>query len=463
MREDYYEILGASETANASELKAAYHRQAMRYHPDRNAGSAAAEERFKLVGEAWMVLGDAARRSEYDAWLQRRRSCPAGGRTELEGFRRSVRVSSRSGRERREERSPRRRVRGSRSVWTPPARRGFLPTLLRLGAYAMVLSMLLPLIVAVQSGGKRRESEEPQKVEAVQNALQLEERRRQYGDELLVKARAGDAQAQYAYAWFLYRGGRGEEHRSEALSWVQQAADNGLASARRLLESAYWEEQLSPEEVQDAESQDPAIPVDGSISLPVVGSDRETGAAGAEPSGTPEPDADLRRGGDGDGGASPARGEGECGPGDGGDVRGGACGGARGAAVGKRRRWSDARGGALKSALTLCQTRCGPQSLSPSPSAASGRGWVSLRRGLPLSLLRRLPRETALCRRCWRSWSSVWMSKRLNIEAALIRTAAASAMRAASCTILPMMVSYSSASRRRALRMVRLCRRSSRR
>lgn len=298
MREDYYEILGASETANASELKAAYHRQAMRYHPDRNAGSAAAEERFKLVAEAWMVLGDAARRSEYDAWLQRHRSCPAGGRTELEGFRRSVRVSSRSGRERREERSPRRRVRGSRSVWTPPARRGLLPMLLRLGVYAMVLSMLLPLFVAVRGSGKRRESEEQQKVEAVQNALQLEERRRQYGDELLEKARAGDAQAQYAYAWFLYRGGRGEAHRSEALSWVQQAADSGLPSARRLLESAYWEEQLSPEEIQDAESQSPAMPVDGSISLPVVGSAREAeaaeaadadGAEGAEPAGTPAP------------------------------------------------------------------------------------------------------------------------------------------------------------------------------
>ena len=164
--------------------------------------------------------------------------------------------------------------------------------LLRLGVYAMVLSMLLPLFVAVRSSGKRREAEEQQKVEAVQNALQLEERRRQYGDELLEKARAGDAQAQYAYAWFLYRGGRGEAHRSEALSWVQQAADSGLPSARRLLESAYWEEQLSPEEIQDAEPQGPAMPVDESISLPVVGSAREAEAAdaeGAEPAGTPAP------------------------------------------------------------------------------------------------------------------------------------------------------------------------------
>ena len=161
--------------------------------------------------------------------------------------------------------------------------------LLRLGVYAMVLSMLLPLFVAVRSSGKRREAEEQQKVEAVQNALQLEERRRQYGDDLLEKARAGDAQAQYAYAWFLYRGGRGEEHRSEALSWVQQAADSGLPSARRLLESAYWEEQLSPEEIQDAEPQGPAMPVDESISLPVVGSAREAEAEGAEPAGTPAP------------------------------------------------------------------------------------------------------------------------------------------------------------------------------
>lgn len=285
MREDYYEILGASETSNASQLKAAYHRQAMRFHPDRNAGSAAAEERFKLVGEAWRVLGDAEKRAEYDAWLQRRRSCPAVGRSELEGFRRSVRVSSRSGRERREERSSRRRVRGSRSVWTPPSRRASWPLLIRAGLYLMVLSLVLPLFVAVRasSSSRKSEAEQQQKQEAVQHALQLEERRIQYGNELLEKARAGDAQAQYAYAWFLYRGGRGEEQRSEALSWVEQAAAAGLPSAQRLMESGYWEEQLSPEESQTAEQPGPALPLGESLALPADSakpSDSEGAASG---------------------------------------------------------------------------------------------------------------------------------------------------------------------------------------
>lgn len=65
---DYYEILGVSRDANAEEIKKAYRKLAMEYHPDRNDGSAEAEERFKELSEAYEVLKDADRRAAYDRY-----------------------------------------------------------------------------------------------------------------------------------------------------------------------------------------------------------------------------------------------------------------------------------------------------------------------------------------------------------------------------------------------------------
>ncbi len=64
-KRDYYEVLGASKTASAEELKKAYRKLALQYHPDRNK-AADAEEKFKEINEAYQVLGDADKRKTYD-------------------------------------------------------------------------------------------------------------------------------------------------------------------------------------------------------------------------------------------------------------------------------------------------------------------------------------------------------------------------------------------------------------
>src|SRR6202035_3378969 len=65
---DYYEVLSVSRDASDSELKTAYRRLAMQYHPDRNPGDAASEEKFKECSEAYSVLSDAEKRAAYDRY-----------------------------------------------------------------------------------------------------------------------------------------------------------------------------------------------------------------------------------------------------------------------------------------------------------------------------------------------------------------------------------------------------------
>ncbi|MEQ9058300.1 MAG: molecular chaperone DnaJ [Gammaproteobacteria bacterium] len=65
-KRDYYEVLGVERGAGEAELKKAYRRLAMKYHPDRNPGDAAAEEQFKEVKEAFEVLSDSHKRAAYD-------------------------------------------------------------------------------------------------------------------------------------------------------------------------------------------------------------------------------------------------------------------------------------------------------------------------------------------------------------------------------------------------------------
>ena len=65
-KRDYYEVLGVEKGASAEEIKKAYRKAAMKYHPDRNPGDKQAEEKFKELGEAYEVLSNDEKRSRYD-------------------------------------------------------------------------------------------------------------------------------------------------------------------------------------------------------------------------------------------------------------------------------------------------------------------------------------------------------------------------------------------------------------
>ena len=65
---DYYQILGVDKSASNNDIKKAYRKLAMKYHPDQNQGDANAEEKFKEVSTAYEILGDQQKRAEYDAY-----------------------------------------------------------------------------------------------------------------------------------------------------------------------------------------------------------------------------------------------------------------------------------------------------------------------------------------------------------------------------------------------------------
>jgi len=67
-KRDYYEILGVGKSASTDEIKKAYRKVAMQYHPDRNPGDKSAEEKFKEAAEAYEILSDADKKAQYDRY-----------------------------------------------------------------------------------------------------------------------------------------------------------------------------------------------------------------------------------------------------------------------------------------------------------------------------------------------------------------------------------------------------------
>jgi curved DNA-binding protein len=67
-KKDYYDLLGVQKTASEEEIKKAYRKLALKYHPDRNPGNKQAEEQFKEINEAYAVLSDKDKRKEYDTY-----------------------------------------------------------------------------------------------------------------------------------------------------------------------------------------------------------------------------------------------------------------------------------------------------------------------------------------------------------------------------------------------------------
>ena len=78
-KRDYYEILGVSKSATADEIKKAYRKKAIEYHPDKNPGAKASEEKFKEAAEAYEVLSDQQKRQRYDQFGHAGVNGSAGG------------------------------------------------------------------------------------------------------------------------------------------------------------------------------------------------------------------------------------------------------------------------------------------------------------------------------------------------------------------------------------------------
>lgn len=241
MREDYYELLDIAPTATAEEVKRAYYKQARRYHPDRNPDDAAAEERFKLIAEAYRVLGDADERYQYDGWLERHRRL--SNAPELETMHRHIRVSARHGRERRTDRRERAERGGRRAGRGSVRVRPFLLSKRRspgigtmVAVYIMAACLIVPAIIKgfTAANASRFPAETERKLPEISDE-EKRTRLENYNNDLLRRARAGEVEAQLRYGLLLYHGTGIAQNREQAHEWWKKAAEQGNASALHYL------------------------------------------------------------------------------------------------------------------------------------------------------------------------------------------------------------------------------------
>lgn len=226
-RPDYYELLDVEPTVPQSELKAAYYRQAKKFHPDLNAGNEEAENRFKLIAEAYRVLGDEDERRLYDE--ARERDLRYADAPELASMQRRVRFSARRGRAG-VSRAPRRRC------TVLPARKKMPPWV----TWVIVLfwvSALVPFVLRTGNMSFNRAPVEEKKDKPEPEAHVVRERLARMRADLEQAAAAGDARAQLRLGLLLYSGSAGVEmNRPAARQWWQKAANQGNKAAAYYLE-----------------------------------------------------------------------------------------------------------------------------------------------------------------------------------------------------------------------------------
>lgn len=228
-RPDYYELLDVEISVSQAELKQAYYRQAKRFHPDLNVGDAAAEERFKLIAEAYRILSDEQERRLYDE--ARERDLRYADAPELAGMQRRVRFSAR--RARRRDEKPR-ALRRHFSIL--PARRK-MPRWIMWCMGVLWVSALLPFVmrtgnVALNYGKHPEKKEKPEPAAEV-----VRERLARMQADLERAAAEGDARAQLRLGLLLYSGSAGVQmNRPAAKEMWQKAAAQGNKAAAYYLE-----------------------------------------------------------------------------------------------------------------------------------------------------------------------------------------------------------------------------------
>ena len=85
-KRDYYNVLGVNKSSTADQIKSAYRKLAVKYHPDKNKGDKAAEEKFKEASEAYHVLSNPERKQSYDNFGHAAFDNGGGGRSGFSDF-----------------------------------------------------------------------------------------------------------------------------------------------------------------------------------------------------------------------------------------------------------------------------------------------------------------------------------------------------------------------------------------